>query len=199
MNILQINSSVQGGNSHSTRIASAITARLRGWNPDAEVTLRDLGSNPLPVLDTPAVAALFTPADKRTPEQVARVAQYDVVIAELQAADALVLGVPMYNLGIPSQLKTWVDAIFRAGVTFRYTANGPEGLVQGKKVYVAFSRGGIYRDTAFDTQTPYLRVLLGFLGMTDVQLVYGEGFAMGDEAVRKAEAEVRKQIETLAG
>jgi FMN-dependent NADH-azoreductase len=199
MNILQINSSVQRENSHSTRIANAITARLRGWNPDAEVTVRDLGSNPLPVLDPDAVTALFTPAGKRTPTQVARVAQYDVVIAELQAADVLVLGVPMYNLGIPSQLKSWVDAIFRAGVTFRYTATGPEGLVKGKKVYVGFSRGGIYRDTAFDTQTPYLRVLLGFLGMTDVQLVYGEGFAMGEEAVRRAEAEVRKQIEALAG
>jgi FMN-dependent NADH-azoreductase len=197
MNILQINSSIQGANSHSTHIANAITTRLQALHPDAKVTLRDVGSAPLPVLDPTAVAALFTPADKRTPEQAARVAQYDAPIAELQAADVLVLGVPMYNLAIPVQFKGWIDAIYRAGVTFRYTATGPEGLLTGKKVYVGFSRGGVYRDTALDTQTPYLKVMLGFLGMTDVQFVFGEGFAMGDEAVRKAEAEVRTQIEAL--
>ncbi|GHU30897.1 FMN-dependent NADH-azoreductase [Betaproteobacteria bacterium] len=199
MNILQINASIQGENSHSTHIANDITTRLRALHPDAKLTLRDVGSEPLPVLDPSALAALFTPADKRTPEQAARAAQYDVPIAELQAADVLVLGVPMYNLAIPVQLKGWIDAISRAGVTFRYTATGPEGLLTGKKVYVGFSRGGFYRDTPLDTQTPYLKVILGFLGMTDVQFVYGEGFAMGDEAVRKAEAEVRTQIEALKG
>lgn len=197
MNILQINASIQGENSHSTRIANAITARLHALHPGATLTLRDVGTQPLPVLDPAAVRAFFTPEDKRTPEQVARVAQLDGPIAELFAADALVLGVPMYNLGIPVQLKGWIDTIFRAGVTFRYTATGPEGLVKGKKAYVGFSRGGIYRNTPLDTQTPYLKAALGFVGITDVQFIYGEGFAMGEKAVTKAETEVQTQIELL--
>jgi FMN-dependent NADH-azoreductase len=197
MNILQINSSVQLENSHSSRIAGLVVERLRALHPGAKVTVRDLGRDPLPLLDAAAVAALFTSADERTPEQAARVAQSDAIVAELQAADALVLGTPMYNLGIPVQLKSWIDAVSRAGVTFRYTATGPEGLVKGKKVYVALSRGGRYRDTALDTQTPYLKVLLGFLGMTEVQFIYGEGFAMGAESVRQTEADVAAQIAAL--
>ena len=101
------------------------------------------------------------------------------MIAEIQAADVVVLGVPMYNFGVPAQLKNWIDAISRAGVTFRYTENGPEGLLKGKKVYVALTRGGKYRNTPADTQVPYLQTVLTFLGMTDVQFVYAEGLAMG--------------------
>ncbi|MDR2689374.1 MAG: NAD(P)H-dependent oxidoreductase [Azoarcus sp.] len=197
MNILQINSSVQLEKSHSSRIANLVTARLLALHPDARVRLRDLGRDPLPVLDAFAVSALFTPAEQRTPEQVARIAHYDVAIDEIQAADTVVLGVPMYNLGISVQLKSWIDAISRAGVTFRYTATGPVGLVKGKKVYAALSRGGIYRDTALDTQAAYLKVVLGFLGMSDVQFIYGEGFAMGEEAAQRAETGIKAQIDAL--
>ena len=109
--------------------------------------MRDLSRTPHPQLDEAALQALFTPADKRTPEQAARVALDDALIAEIQAADVVVLGVPMYNFGVPAQLKNWIDAISRAQVTFRYTANGPEGLLKGKKVYVALTRGGLYRNT----------------------------------------------------
>ena len=119
--------------------------------------MRDLADTPHPVLDEAALGALFTPADQRTPEQAARVALDDALIAEIQAADVVVLGVPMYNFGVPAQLKNWIDAISRAGVTFRYTANGPEGLLKGKKVYVALTRGGKYRNTPADTQVPYLQ------------------------------------------
>ncbi|MDR2093861.1 MAG: NAD(P)H-dependent oxidoreductase [Azoarcus sp.] len=199
MNILQINSSIQLENSHSSRIAGLVVERLRALHPDAKVTVRDLGRDPLPPLDVAAVAALFTPTDKRTHEQMALVAKNDVLIAELQAANVLVLGVPMYNLGIPVQLKGWIDAISRAGVTFRYTATGPEGLVKGKKVYVALARGGRYRDTALDTQVPYLKAILGFLGMTDVQFIYGEGFAMGAESVQQTEHDITAQIAALQG
>jgi FMN-dependent NADH-azoreductase len=197
MNILQINASIQLENSHSSRIARLVVERLRAFHPDAKVTVRDLGRDPLPPLDVAAVAALFAPADKRTREQAALIARNDALIAELQAADALALGVPMYNLGIPVQLKSWIDAISRAGVTFRYTATGPEGLVKGKKVYVALARGGRWRDTALDTQAPYLKAILGFLGMTDVRFIYGEGFAMGAESVRQAEHDVAAQIAAL--
>ena len=186
MKILQINSSARSAGANSTRLADAITARLKAANPAAVVELRDLAANPHPVLDEAALGALFTPAEQRTPEQAARVALDDALIAQVQAADAIVLGVPMYNFGVPVQLKTWIDAIARAGVTFRYTENGPEGLLKGKKVYVALARGGIYRDTPADSQVPYLKGVLGFLGMTDVKYIHAEGLAMGPEAVDKA-------------
>jgi len=185
MKILQINSSARVEGANSTRLANAVTARLLAKHPGASVTVRDLAVTPHPVLDAAALGALFTPADQRTPEQAARVALDDALIAEVQAHDVIVLGVPMYNFGVPVQLKTWLDAIARAGVTFRYTANGPEGLIQGKKVYVAFARGGIYRGTPADSQTPYIQTILGFLGMTDVKYIYAEGLAMGPEAVDK--------------
>ena len=114
-------------------------------------------------------------------------------------ADVLVLGVPMYNFGIPVQLKSWIDAIARAGVTFRYTENGPQGLINGKKVYVGFARGGIYRDTASDTQAPYLKSVLGFLGMTDIEFVFAEGLALGPESSNKAFAEADAQIVQMIG
>jgi FMN-dependent NADH-azoreductase len=195
MNILQINSSARAGNSHSSRLANSIVARLQAAHPTAALSLRDLGAKPHPALDEAALGALFTPADKRSAEQTARVALDDALIAELQAADVLVLGVPMYNFGVPTQLKNWIDAISRAQVTFRYTANGPEGLLKGKKVYVALTRGGQYRNTPADTQVPYLQTVFGFLGMTDVQFVYAEGLAMGPDAEAAALAGAQQQIE----
>lgn len=198
MKILQINSSARSAGANSTRLADAVTTRLKAANPGAVVELRDLAAHPHPVLDEAALGALFTPAEQRSPEQAARVALDDALIAQLQSADAIVLGVPMYNFGVPVQLKTWIDAIARAGVTFRYTENGPEGLVKGKKVYVALARGGIYRDTPADSQVPYLKGVLGFLGMTDVEFIYAEGLAMGPEAADKAFAEAEAAIAALA-
>lgn len=195
MKILQINSSARAEGSHSTRLANALVERLRTTQPQAELSVRDLGRTPHPMLDEVALQALFSPAAQRTPEQAARVALDDALIAEIQAADVVVLGVPMYNFGVPSQLKNWIDAISRAQVTFRYTANGPEGLLKGKKVYVALTRGGLYRNTPNDTQTPYLQTFFGFLGMTDVQFVYAEGLAMGSEAEQSALASAYSQIE----
>jgi FMN-dependent NADH-azoreductase len=197
MNILQINSSARPDNSQSSRLASTIVERLQAANSGATVNVRDLGRSPHPALDEPALGALFTPADKRTPVQAARVALDDSLIAELQAADAIVLGVPMYNFGVPTQLKNWIDAVARAGVTFTYTDKGPVGLVQNKKVYVALTRGGLYRNTPADTQVPYLKTLLSFLGMTDVQFIYAEGLAMGPEAEQKALASAQTQIEEV--
>lgn len=197
MKILQINASARAEGANSTRLADAITARLRLNRPDAGLEVRDLARDPHPVLDEPALAALFTPAEQRTPEQAARVALDDALIAQLQSADAIVLGVPMYNFGVPVQLKAWIDAVARAGVTFRYTAKGAEGLVTGKKVYVALARGGLYRDTPADSQVPYLKSVLGFLGMTDVEFVYAEGLAMGAESAAKAFEQAHAQIEAL--
>lgn len=195
MKILQINSSARAENSHSTRLANTLVERLLADQPHATLTVRDLGRTPHPMLDEAALQALFSAAGQRTPEQAARVAQDDALIAEIQAADVVVFGVPMYNFGVPAQLKNWIDAVSRVQVTFRYTENGPEGLLKGKKVFVALTRGGLYRDTPNDSQTPYLKTFFGFLGMTDVQFVYAEGLAMGPESERNALASALTQIE----
>ena len=195
MNILQINASPRREAANSTQVANAIVERLKGANPGAKHTVRDLGVTPHPVLDEAALGALFTPADQRSPEQAARVALDDALIAEIQAHDTIVLGVPMYNFGNPVQLKAWIDAISRAGVTFRYTESGPQGLLQGKKVYVALARGGLYRDSGNDHQAAHLKMVLGFLGMTDVSFIYAEGLAMGPEATAKGLAQARSEIE----
>ena len=195
MNILQINASARREGANSTRLANAIVDRLKAANPNAQVTLRDLAVTPHPMLDEAKLGALFAPADQRTPEQAARVALDDALIAEIQAHDTIVLGVPMYNFGIPAQLKNWIDAIARAGVTFRYTAAGPEGLLKGKTVYLALARGGLYRDTDKDAQVPYMKNVLGFLGMTDLRLIYAEGLAMGPEAAEKGFAQAEAELE----
>lgn len=197
MKILQINASARSVGANSTRLADSITARLKAQNPQAVVELRDLASDPHPVLDEAALGALFTPAEQRTTEQAARVALDDALIAQVMDVDVLVLGVPMYNFGVPVQLKTWIDAIARAGVSFRYTANGPEGLIHGKKVYVALARGGLYRGTPADSQVPYLKSVLAFLGMTDVEFIYAEGLAMGAESADKAFAEAEAHIDEI--
>ncbi len=197
MNILQINSSLRGNQSESTRVANAIVAKVAAANPGANVTVRDLGANPHPVLDEAALGALFTPADQRTAGQAARVALDDALIAEAQAADVIVLGAPMYNFGMPIQLKAWFDAIARAGVTFRYTENGPEGLLKNKKVVVATARGGIYPADA-DPQVPHIRMLLNFLGLTDHQFIYSAGLAMGPEMAAKGQAEADAAVAALA-
>ncbi|MGE5320769.1 MAG: FMN-dependent NADH-azoreductase [Hyphomicrobiaceae bacterium] len=195
MNILQINASARREGSNSTRLANTIVGRLKAANPEARVSLRDLAVTPHPMLDEAALGALFTPADQRTAEQTARAALDDALIAEIQAHDTIVVGVPMYNFGVPVQLKSWIDAIARAGVTFRYTEAGPEGLLKGKKVYLALARGGLYRDTDKDAQVPYLKNVFGFLGMTDLSFIYAEGLAMGPEAAEKGFAQAEADLE----
>lgn len=194
MNILQINASARSEGANSTRVANSIVAQLQSANPAATLKQRDLASTPHPVLDETALGALFTPAEKRTPDQLTRVALDDALIAEVQAADVIVLGVPMYNFGVPAQLKNWIDAIARNGVTFSYTATGPKGLLTGKKVYVALARGGRYRGTEADSQVPYLKTVLGFLGMTDVHFIYAEGLNMGPEGAEQGFAQAEADL-----
>jgi FMN-dependent NADH-azoreductase len=199
MNILQVNSSARTEASLSSRLAGELVAQLRERDPEARLVLRDLARTPHPALDEAALQALFTPAGQRSAEQAARVALDDALIAEIQAANIVVLGVPMYNFGVPAGLKNWIDAIARARVTFRYTEQGAEGLLKGKKVYLVLARGGRYRDTPADTQLPYLKTVLAFLGMTDVEPVYAEGLAMGPQAEAEALASARARIDELVG
>ncbi len=198
MKILQINSSARSNGSVSAQLADEIVADLQVKNSQASLTRIDLALNPVTVLDETALGALMTDAATRTPEQAAIVTEYDARIAEIQAADVLVLAAPMYNFGVTTQLKNWIDAISRARVTFHYTEKGPEGLLTGKKVYVALSRGGFHRDQPSDILVPYLRTVLAFLGMTDVQFVYAEGLGYGEDYVTKALASARTEIAALA-
>jgi len=197
MNILQINSSAKSSGSQSTQLAASIVARLASRHPDAQLTVRDLASDPHPMQDEATLQALFTASEQRTPEQSARVALDDALIAQVQDADILVLGVPMYNFGVPAQLKNWIDAIARAGVTFKYTEQGSVGLLQDKPVFVALTRGGLHKDTPADTITPYLRTVLAFLGMQDVRMIFAEGLALGAEAAAQSLRAAEDEIEAV--
>ncbi len=192
--ILQINSAARSQGAQSTLLANELVAKLQSKLGQTDLVVRNLLLDGVPHLDDATLGAFFTPADKRSAEQQTINARSEALIAELQAADIVVIVVPMYNFGISSQLKTYFDWIARAGVTFRYTATGPEGLVTGKKVYVVAARGGKYSGTPNDTQTPYLQTFLGFLGMTDVQFIYAEGIAMGEAAAAEALAHARAAI-----
>ncbi len=197
MNILQIHSSARVEGSFSAKLAHQLVARLQAQQDNTQLVFRDLAKQPHPMLDEAALQALFTPAAQRSAEQAARVALDDALIAELQASDVIVIAAPMYNFGITSLLKNWIDAVARAGVTFRYTANGPEGLVTGKKVYVVLTRGGVYENTPLDTQQAYLKSFFAFLGMTDVEFLFAEGLAMGEAAAQQALAKVEQQIQEV--
>ncbi|HEY1397395.1 FMN-dependent NADH-azoreductase [Roseateles sp.] len=203
MNILQINSSArrlhEGQGSVSTLLANEVVAQLVARNAGAKTVVHDLAVRPLPAMDEATLGALFTPADTRTQAQADRVAFNDQLIAELQAADVIVLTAPMINFGVTSQLKNWIDAVARAGATFKYGANGPEGLVTGKQVIVVSTRGGVYRGQPADNIVPYLQLTLGFLGMTDVKFVLAEGLNMGEEAAAKGLATAREEIAALFG
>jgi FMN-dependent NADH-azoreductase len=192
--ILQINSAARSQGATSTQLINELTEKLQQSNPGAQVVVRNLQADPLPHLDDAILGAFFTPADQRTPEQAAISARSEALIAELQAADIIVIGAPMYNFGISSQLKTYFDFIARAGISFRYTENGSEGLVKGKKVFVVSARGGKYLGTPGESQTPYLKLFLDFLGMTDSTFIYAEGLAMGPDVATSALAEARKAI-----
>lgn len=195
--ILQINSAARSQGAQSTLLANEVSAQLLSKHAGAKLVVRNLlGDNP-GHLDDATIGAFFTPAENRTPEQAAISAKSEALIAELQSADIVVLTAPMYNFGISSQLKAYFDQIARAGISFKYGASGPEGLITGKKVIVVTTRGGIYTNTPNDSQVPYLKSFLGFLGMTDVSFIFAEGLAMGPDAAAGALASARESIAAL--
>ncbi|WP_459616939.1 FMN-dependent NADH-azoreductase [Bordetella sp. 2513F-2] len=196
MNTLVVLSSILGDRSHSKELVDHLLARVAESEPQAPVVVRDLGAQPLPYFDAEVMGALFTPAESRTPAQQALAAPGDDVVAELFAADRVVLAVPVYNFSVPAQLKSYIDYIARAGVTFRYTPQGvPEGLVKNKQVIVLLARGGKAAGTPEDNVTPYLRQMLGFLGMTNVTFIAAEGLAMGEDTAREGMAVARRRID----
>ena len=199
--ILQINASLFGDDGQSTRLASEfvrVLTSLPHVGTGTSVIVRDLARQPVPHLTAERFQAFATPAAERTPQQAGFVAESDALIDELRRADVVVLGLPMYNFGIPSTLKAYFDHVARAGVTFRYTENGPEGLLQGKKAYVFATRGGRYAGTPSDLQTAYVRLFLSFIGIEDVEFVYAEGLTMGPESRASGLHTAEARIEQLA-
>jgi FMN-dependent NADH-azoreductase len=196
--LLQLNSSLFAANGQSSQLSDRFVAAWQDANPDGQVVVRDLAKNPVPHLDGERFGAFLSKAEDRTAQQQTVVDFSDALIEELRNADVVVLGLPMYNFGIPSQLKAYFDHIARAGVTFRYTDKGPVGLLTGKKVYVMATRGGMYAGTPRDSQTAYVRDFLAFIGITDVEFVYAEGLNMGAESKDAALANAGTAIRRLA-
>jgi len=196
--LLKIQSSIFSDGGQSTQLADRFVAAWREANPDGDVVVRDLAKEPVPHLDAARFGAFLAKAEDRTPAQRDAVAYSDALIAELKDADVVVLGLPLYNFGLPSTLKAYFDHVGRAGVTFRYTEKGPVGLLTGKKVYVFAARGGFYAGTPNDTQTPYIRAFLSFIGMNDIEFVYAEGLARGEESKQQGIARARAEVDRLA-
>jgi FMN-dependent NADH-azoreductase len=194
--LLKIQSSLAGSQGQSSMLADQFVERWMSRNPDGRVIVRDLSRDAIPHLTAERFAAFLAKPETRTQDQLAIVAQSDALIDELRAADTIVLAVPMYNFGVPSTLRSYFDHIARAGVTFRYTSAGPEGLLKGKEAYVFVSRGGVYNGAA-DTQTPYLQQFLGFIGITDVKFVYAQGLGMGQETRERSLSDAAREIDAL--
>jgi len=191
--ILHLNTSIFGEDGQSSRLAAEFVARI----PRARVIARDLARDPVPHLDAARFGAFLSKPESRTAEQRAVLAYSDMLIDELRQADTIVLGLPMYNFGVPSQLKAYFDHVARAGVTFRYMEKGAVGLLTGKQAYVFAARGGLYAGTPKDTQAAYVRDFLAFVGVSDVEFVYAEGLATGEEARTRALAGARRTLQSM--
>ena len=196
MKILNLISSPRGDASFSIKLGDAIVQKLQAANPGSTVKVHNLVKKPFPHLEEVHINSFFTPKENHTPELTEAIKHSDEAIAEIMDAEVIVIGAPLYNFGIHSTLKAWIDHIARAGKTFRYTENGPEGLVKNKKVYLAIASGGVYSEgpyKAYDFTEPYLRTILGFLGMTDVTAYRVEGVNvpdLKDQALEKAIASI---------
>lgn len=200
MSILLVTSSPRGAASHSTRVATEFAEKLVAANSSNTLVVRDLVANPLPHIDADYTAGIYTPAESRTARQAQVVGVSDAVLDELFAADTVILATGFINFNISSTLKSWVDHIARSGRSFAYGENGPKGLVTGKKVYIVLASGGVYSEgnaVQFDHAVPYLRSVLGFLGMTDVEVIRIEGVAMGPDAVAAALAKATAKVDAV--
>ncbi len=195
--LLQINTGLRGPEAHSSRLADKIAARLLSGATGIIHKTRDLSRDPLPHLDHETYCRFAEPPAVENMQRDASLS--DQLIAELKDADILVIGAPMYNFMIPSTLKSWIDHVARAGHTFQFGAEGPVGLLENKQVYIALSQGGKFLGTSADLQTPYLTMILGFMGLTQIEFIYAQNLAQGPEAARAGMAEAYRRIEDLPG
>jgi len=200
-NVLLVQSSPRGSESYSQKVARSIVTELEDGYPGANVVVRDLAQNPPPHIGEAFVGGISTGPEQRTPEQTEALALSDELIDELLATDIVVLAVPMHNFGPPSTLKAWIDHVVRVGRTVSYSQKGPEGMLKGRRAILVLARGGVYSDgpaRPFDFQEPYLRAILGFIGITDIDVVPVEGIAMSaigpEKALTSAMARSRKVL-----
>lgn len=189
--ILQINSGLSGGESQSSILSDALADAFNSEHSGVQFVRRDLSVDPLPHLSLETFRAFADPSISPPP---AGLTLSDSLITELQDADTLILGVPMYNFHVPSSLKAWIDHVTRAGKTFQYAEQGPVGLLSNKRAIVCIAQGGSFLNTAADTLTPYLKQTLALIGIKDVEFVSAEGLAMGDEIAKAALAAARLRI-----
>lgn len=197
-NILVIESSARQQDSVSRQLTRQFIAQWQASHPTDQVQLRDLALQPVPHLDADLLGGWMKPAEEQSSREQAAANRSSQLTDELLASDVLVLAAPMYNFAIPSTLKAWLDHVLRAGVTFKYGANGPEGLLKNKRAFVLTARGGIYAGSPLDHQEPYLRQALGFIGIADVQFIHAEGLNMGGEAMTRGLTEAQAQVAQVA-
>lgn len=192
--LLYVKSSIFGDQGQSNQLAQALIEDWKSKNPSGEVVVRDLTDDVVPHLDGERFGAFLTPEEARSDAQKAMVEFSDKLIDEVRQADILVVGVPMYNFGVPSQLKAWFDQLARAGVTFKYTETGAQGLLDNKPVVLLATRGGMYKDAGVDFQIPYVQQFFAFIGLSDSRVIYAEGLAMGDELRDRNLASARQEL-----
>jgi len=197
-NVLVIESSARQQGSVSRQLTAQFIANWSSANPADQIKVRDLAVDQVPHLDANLLGGWMTPAEQQSDAEQAALALSNLLTDELLAADVLVLAAPMYNFAIPSTLKAWLDHVLRAGVTFKYTETGPQGLLTGKRAYVLTARGGIYAGSGMDHQEPYLRQALAFIGIHDVQFIHAEGLNMGAEFSEQGLAKAREQLAQVA-
>ncbi len=190
--ILQLNGSAAATESITTSLNDEVVSGLAANDPTATVIVRDLTE--LPVLDNARLVANNTPGDARTQEQVDAATVADQVIADLQAADVVVIGIPIYNFGVPSSVKAWMDLAARAGTTFQYTDAGPQGLLSGKRAIVSVASGGVRRGDAVDHATPHIETFLRFLGFEDISIVDSTGLLYDEGRVDDARAQIGQLV-----
>ncbi|HDN2510870.1 TPA: FMN-dependent NADH-azoreductase [Providencia rettgeri] len=195
-NVLLLKSSILADNSQSNKIADYFIQQWQEKNPEDTVTVRDLVNEPIPAIDGEILAA-FGPSDTKTEQQQAHLDLSNSLIEEIKAHDVIVIAAPMYNFTIPSHLKHYFDFIARSGHTFKYTEQGSVGLLENKRAFVLTSRGGIYKDTPADTMVPYMTLFLNFLGIKDIEFVFAEGTALGNDSVEKAHQQAQQHINGL--
>lgn len=192
--VLVIDSSARRQGSQSRLLTQHFVETWQATHPEDRVTYRDITAQPLPHIEEPLLVALLHPGQAPSPETLAGLERVEALVAEYLDADVVVLGTPMYNFGIPSTLKAYIDHIAQVGRTFTYTENGPVGLSGDKELYILSSRGGVYDESPMDHQESYLRTLFGFLGVKRITVIHAQGLNMGDETCRQAMAEARAEI-----
>lgn len=196
--VLVIESSARGADSVSRQLTAQFVRQWQQAHPGDSIQLRDLAQEPLPHLDAALLGGWMNAAEQHSPAEREALARSERLTEELLAADVLVLAAPMYNFAIPSTLKAWLDHVLRAGVTFRYTADGPRGLLLGKRAIVLTARGGIYTGSPLDHQEPYLRQVLGFIGIDQVEFIHAEGLNMGGDTAQQGLDDARSRVAALA-